>query len=219
MVPLLRARKIQPAAMGVEKRHGECVRRNYPGFIAAPSWPPGLAKGTETLIDLSGDQAIGFNQITARQSTSFVAASRSLVEQLAATLPNPLGAKRPDQAAPKGPRVGDFGNAVPSGRRTSWNRRSTHGFHSLGGTRVRVSTARPGRGFTMLPGEAVLPQRRLSPAFIRTTSARGGARPAAIAGTIWVHPFSSWGLPVRIAIVPAWISPSTPRGFRSIGGG
>ena len=32
MVPLLRARKIQPAAMGVEKRHGECVRRNYPGF-------------------------------------------------------------------------------------------------------------------------------------------------------------------------------------------
>jgi hypothetical protein len=32
MVPLLRARKIQSAAMGVEKRHGECVRRNYPGF-------------------------------------------------------------------------------------------------------------------------------------------------------------------------------------------
>jgi hypothetical protein len=54
---------------------------------------PGLAKGTETLIDLSGDQVIGFNQITARQSTSFVAASRSLVEQLAATLPNPLGAE------------------------------------------------------------------------------------------------------------------------------
>jgi hypothetical protein len=47
----------------------------------------------ETLIDLSGDQVIGFNQITARQSTSFVAASRSLVEQLAATLPNPLGAE------------------------------------------------------------------------------------------------------------------------------
>jgi hypothetical protein len=29
----------------------------------------------------------GFNQITARQSTSFAAASRSLVEQLVATLP------------------------------------------------------------------------------------------------------------------------------------
>jgi hypothetical protein len=66
-----------------------------PSCRLPPTWAigPGLAKRTETLIDLSGDQVIGFNQITARQSTSVVAASRSLVEQLAATLPNPLGAE------------------------------------------------------------------------------------------------------------------------------
>jgi hypothetical protein len=48
---------------------------------------PGSTKGTETLIDLSSGQVDGFNQITARQSTFFAAASRSLVEQLVATLP------------------------------------------------------------------------------------------------------------------------------------
>jgi hypothetical protein len=50
---------------------------------------PGMGKGTETLIDLSGDQVHRFNQITARQSTSFAAASRSLVEDLVTTLPTP----------------------------------------------------------------------------------------------------------------------------------
>jgi hypothetical protein len=50
-----------------------------------------MGKGTETLIDLSGDQVNRFNQITARQSTSFAAASRSLVEDIVATLPTPEG--------------------------------------------------------------------------------------------------------------------------------
>ncbi|MER9002552.1 DUF4238 domain-containing protein [Mesorhizobium sp. M0862] len=53
----------------------------------------GRGKGTEVLIDLSRDQVNRFNQITAMQSTSFAAASRSLIEQLVATLPTSEDAK------------------------------------------------------------------------------------------------------------------------------
>jgi hypothetical protein len=53
---------------------------------------PGLGKRKETLVELSGDQVREFNRVVARQSTSFAAASRALVEELVATLADPEGA-------------------------------------------------------------------------------------------------------------------------------
>jgi hypothetical protein len=50
---------------------------------------PGLGNGTETRVELSGDQVSRFNHVVARQSTSFAAASRALVEELVATLREP----------------------------------------------------------------------------------------------------------------------------------
>jgi hypothetical protein len=52
---------------------------------------PGLSKGTETIAELSGDQVNEFNRAVARQSSSVAAASRSLVEELVATLREPEG--------------------------------------------------------------------------------------------------------------------------------
>jgi hypothetical protein len=59
---------------------------------------PGLAKGSETLLDLSSAQVDDFNRIIAGQSTSFAAASRVLVEELVAGLPAPRPVDPKDRA-------------------------------------------------------------------------------------------------------------------------